>query len=203
MAKNELFVGVSQRFHFKKAKPGSDFKDSIYFAREDLIFEYNFETETHKILYEFSTDVRPSQQPTYFEMNTDQKIFMVASDWDCVYCNMNANSAEQFVLVDVDDMLNIKVIKHIYYNPEDKNFYILANKLNEKLGFYVIRVNEDDKKWPAQDEFDFVIRWTNKLDINDCGVFVMNELGRGIELIISFKQIYINTFNIMVIKIDE
>jgi hypothetical protein len=54
---------------------------------------------------------------------------------------------------------------------DESYFYILANKKNGKLGFYLLRfdLNNPDEK------VSFLICWNNKLDIADCDMNLMTE----------------------------
>jgi len=38
----------------------------------------------------------------------------------------------------------LESIKEIIYDPEGNQFLILANKFDEKLGFFVVKMNEND-----------------------------------------------------------
>jgi len=50
--------------------------------------------------------------------------------------------------------------------------------------------------------FKFIIKWKNKLDIGDTFMTILRNHKKGFkELIISFKTIYINTYNIVVMDI--
>ena len=96
-------------------------------------------------------------------------------------------------------------IKSVVYDYEDQVFYVMANKYRSKLGLYVVKFNEDDP-----DDYHFVIKHNNKLEINDGNIFVMRSLGLGKngssnykELILSFKTIYMNSFNITVLDISR
>ena len=81
----------------------------------------------------------------------------------------------------------------------------MANKYRDRLGLYVVKFNEDDP-----DDYHFVIKHNNKLEINDGNIFVMRSLGLGKdgnshykELVLSFKTIYMNSFNITVLDISR
>ena len=54
------------------------------------------------------------------------------------------------------------------------------------------------------DDHRFLTRYKNKLDIGDCSIKVMRnrELGYK-ELVISYKTIYINTYNVHVLDITQ
>ena len=59
---------------------------------------------------------------------------------------------------------------------DDHYFYILANKKEGKLGFYLYKL-DFNKPFSGKDkkESDYLIRWNNKLDIADVDVALMDE----------------------------
>jgi hypothetical protein len=95
---------------------------------------------------------------------------------------------------------------------DDHYFYILANKKDGKLGFYLYKL---DFNKPYSDkgkkESNYLIRWNNKLDIADADVALMEEKDKetglsipGMRYIVcSYKMIGINTYNIFVIDIES
>jgi len=77
-------------------------------------------------------------------------------------------------------------------------YYILSNKFEEKLGFFVFKMQESN---PLKSKF--LIKWKNKLDIGDPNIFVLRNLAKGLkELIVSFKTIFINTYNVVCMDIS-
>ena len=101
--------------------------------------------------------------------------------------------------VDLDQFYNIGLMKEIIHDEEDKVFYILANKFDEKLGFFLLRMNDSEPS-----DFKFLTKWKNKLDLGDADLFVLRDKEKGYkELVISYKTIYINTYNIMVYDISS
>lgn len=100
------------------------------------------------------------------------------------------------------------------FDEEDKVFYILSNKFgpesNQKLGFYVLKIEMGN---PSSGYF--MIKWKNKLDIDDCNIQVLRgqgesqaareAIGKGgmKEVIISFKSIYVNTYNVICMDISD
>lgn len=100
---------------------------------------------------------------------------------------------------DIDDNYTIGAIKEIIFDQEDRTFYLLCNKYQEKLGFFVLRMKEDD---PSGGQF--LIKVKNKLDIGDCNISVLRKKGdSGVkELIISYKTIFINTYSVMCLDIS-
>lgn len=82
------------------------------------------------------------------------------------------------------------------YDGVDKCWYMLANKHEEMLGFYVIQFLEDDISKPV-----FLVKWKNKLNVGNANMAI-NEDEKGFrELIINYKVIYINTYNVMVLDL--
>ena len=76
---------------------------------------------------------------------------------------------------------------------------MLANKFKEKLGIFLIRFDENNPK-----DHSFILRWKNKLDIADADVCIIrNHKTKYKELVVSFKTIFINTFNVFVIDISN
>jgi hypothetical protein len=89
----------------------------------------------------------------------------------------------------------------IIFDDDDNVFYILTNKYEEKLGFFVLKIKEGN---PYNYDNSFLIKWKNKLDIGDTNIQVLRNYDKGIkEIIISFKTININTFNLMVMDISK
>ena len=101
--------------------------------------------------------------------------------------------------VDIDEQYKIGNIKEIIFDTDDDVFYILSNKYMEKLGFFVLKMHEND---PLQCKF--LIKWKNKLDIGDTNIFVLRNKEKGIkEITISYKTIFINTYNVVVMDISK
>lgn len=93
-------------------------------------------------------------------------------------------------------------VQTVIYDSEDQFFYVLANKFEEKLGFFVIKVGEKDPS-----KFDFLIRWKNKLNIGDPNMFILKSKSKNYsselkELIISYKTIFMNTYNVICMDIS-
>lgn len=158
----------------------------------------NFKTQKLKPLYTFDPEL--NQQPTFLQISEDQSILVVASLKDCRWVNLKTNHS-----YDLDSEFSIDFIREIKYDSEDKTFYLLANKRKEKLGFYLMRINQDE---PTKTH-KYLTLWRNKLDIADANIFI--ERGKDSssqdykELVVSYKTIYINTYNVLVydISVDE
>lgn len=68
----------------------------------------------------------------------------------------------------------------------------------EKLGFFVIKMNDQ-----IPEQHSFLIKWKNKLDIGDTNMFILRNKEKGFkELIVSYKSIYINVYNIVCMDIS-
>lgn len=128
-------------------------------------------------------------------MNHKQDVMVISSQEDGIYKDIR-NGTE----IDLDEKFNIGIIKEIIHDDEDECFYLVANKYDEKLGFFIVRMSDSD---PIGD-FKFLTKYKNKLDIGDCKLSVMRS-GEGQnrlkELVISYKTIYINTYNIVIMDI--
>ena len=99
----------------------------------------------------------------------------------------------------LDDMYRVQAIKEIIHDEEDRCFYLLANKFDEKLGIFLVKFDENDPN-----KFQFFFKWKNKLDIADADIAVIrNEQTKTKELLVSYKTIYINTYNVKVVDISR
>jgi hypothetical protein len=101
-------------------------------------------------------------------MNDAQTVMITASPQDGIYLDLQKKKE-----IDLDELYQIGCMKEIIYDHEDGVFYILANKFEEKLGFFIIRMNE---KNPS--EHTFLTKWKNKLDLGDANIFVLRH-GKG------------------------
>lgn len=84
------------------------------------------------------------------------------------------------------------------YDEEDKVFYFLCNKKRELLGFFLIKFNETN---PIKNSD--LTNWKHKLEIGDVNINVLRGIDHVTkkyfkELVISYKTIYINTYNVFV-----
>ena len=104
--------------------------------------------------------------------------------------------------IDLDLYYGIADIKKIV-NIED-NFYIMGNKRFSKLGYYLLQIDMNDPlaniDFPKEVEKQFLINYSNKLDIGDVDIFAYtNKKKNQKELIVSYKSIYINIYNLIII----
>mgnify|MGYP001399871036 CR=1 FL=1 len=107
-----------------------------------------------------------NRQPEFFQPDDMNFHVIVASPEDAIY--IDAVKDEE---VDLDEKFEIGAIKEIIYDRDEDDFYILANKYQEKLGFFIIRL---DAKDPLKDSM-FLTKWKNKLDIGDASLNVLRH----------------------------
>ena len=119
---------------------------------------------------------------------------MVASIDDGIFFN---HMTGQFV--DLDETFKISSIKEIIYDHEDRMFYLLVNKFQEKLGVFIIRFSEMNPL-----DYIFFFKFKNKLDIADADIAVLRCQERKIkELIVSYKTIHSNVYTVQVCDISR
>ena len=85
------------------------------------------------------------------------------------------------------------------YEPEDKKFYVLCNKHQERLGLFLIQFDEEN----PQDKV-FILKYKNKLDIGNADIAIINNPAKKLkELLVSYKTIYMNTYTLQVFDIGS
>ena len=95
-------------------------------------------------------------------------------------------------------MFKIKEIKQVQYDYEDQVFYIVTNRYQDKLGLFIIRIDEDDPK-----RSHYLLKIKNNLNIDDANISIMrNQDTMTKELVLSYKTIYTNTFNLTIVDIS-
>ena len=70
------------------------------------------------------------------------------------------------------------------------------------LGFYLVKFNEKNPEAHV-----YLSMWKTKLDISDANIYILRgtEKGRGAykELVVSYKCIYINTYNVFISDLSD
>jgi hypothetical protein len=107
---------------------------------------------------------------------------------------------KQGLEVDLDEREEISAIQNII--ADEKHFYILANKKEGRLGYFLLRIDPSN----PHDDADYLIKWSNKLDIGNCDLHFLIEKNKetGVmekSIVVSYKSIGINTFNVFVIDL--
>ena len=171
----------------------SDSNQLLFFtAREVFRFDYTKAAEGRIKVYELENELE--DQPKFGVFNADQTRFIVTSAMDILYVDMNIGFE-----LDIDDQEEISSIQNII--ADDLNFYILANKKEGKLGYYLLRISIENPEDPCE----YLIRWSNKLDIANCDMHILEEkdpIGKvSKSIVVSYKCIGINTFNVFVIDL--
>ena len=127
-------------------------------------------------------------------MNDQQDVSIITSYIDGVYYN---HLNDEYV--DIDNLFQISCINKVIHDNEENCFYMLCNKFQERLGVFLIRFDELNPR-----KFNFLMKWKNKLDISDANVWVLrNKQKMYKELIVSYKTIFINTYNVKIIDISN
>lgn len=176
---------VSRYFEFTK-----DNMDSIVMTDRYRIMQYDFMMNTIEYVHVFENYL--NSQPIYVVFNEDQNILIVASFYDVLYVDI-VKSVE----IDIDNRFLIGDIRSIV--NIDKKFYVLANKREKLLGYYLIEIDEGE---PLATRPQYLINWKTKLDIGDAALYLLKNTARGTQqLIVAQKSIFINTYNVYVIDL--
>jgi hypothetical protein len=174
----------------------SNSKELFFFTREQVFkWDYTDESKYKEVYYTFDNTLEAL--PKFGVFNTDQTKFIITSSEDILFVDTTKQ-----LEIDLDHREDISSIQNII---ADKNyFYCLANKKDARLGFYLFSVNMDD----PNEESEYLIRWTNKLDIGNCDMHIMKETDKvtgqpSSKIVVSFKSIGINTFNVFIIDLQD
>jgi hypothetical protein len=174
--------------------------NELLFFTMDEVFKLDYLDEGKEIetLYQLQNTL--SDPPNFGTFSQDQRKFIVTSNHDILYVNMDEKDPE-YREIDFDDKEEIGAIRNILAN--ETHFFVLANKKNLKLGYYLfsIEINNPHK------ESEYLINWNNKLDVGDVDMQIMSETNKttGILeqfIVVSYKCIGINTFNVFVIDLQ-
>ena len=79
--------------------------------------------------------------------------------------------------VDIDEEEYLLEVEAIV--SDDNNFYILANKKDLRLGYYLLMIDNSDPHKDAGKPQRYLINWTNKLDFADANMYIMKEKRGG------------------------
>ena len=102
--------------------------------------------------------------------------------------------------VDLDLTYKFGEIKCLMHH--EGKFYVLANKMNNQLGYYLLELNQELHGDVEVDDCKFVIKWTNKLQIGDGSIdFIADHCHsshhHGTQFVIAFKTIRQNTYTVI------
>ena len=99
------------------------------------ITKYNFITFEQSTYFKFKLQL--NCQPEFVVFSEDQKQLMIASFYDIFWIDLETEKE-----IDIDDVFGIGDIRSIKFNSE--SFFILANKSDRKLGYYLIQIYAKD-----------------------------------------------------------
>ena len=126
--------------------------------------------------------------------NENQTSAVVSTFYDVLYLRFNDDYE-----LDIDNEFKVTDIRSIIYSKDMKKFYLMANKRKSFLGYYLMEIDEME---PEEKEPIFLINWKSKLDIGDAAMFFIKNEEREINhLVLSYKSIYINAYNVLVIDL--
>ena len=113
---------------------------------------------------------------------------------DVIYTNLN--TMEEY---DIDEEFDIDVLAAVSFDSEDQHFYILSNKHKNLLGFFLLCIDKDTPLEGCR----WLMKIQNNLDTGDAKVHIVRDGNQAIkELIVSYKLIYMNTYNVIVMEVD-
>jgi hypothetical protein len=131
------------------------------------------------------------KQPQFFMANSEQSIYVISNKEDTRHINVGTKTE-----TDITRGCGVTAILKIIYDPEDKKFFIMANKC-DYLGLYIVKLDALNPQ-----ESCFIIKWQSKLLNGDGNMIIFRNKQRGLkELIVSYKTIYILTYNLILLDI--
>ena len=148
------------QFQFNKKN-----SDELLFVTKDEIFLYDYldESKDKEEFYRFDSPL--INIPQFVNFSPDQKKCIVASDTEAMFV-----CVENQIEVNLDEMEELESIKNS--TCDGKFFYLMANKKEQKLGYYILRINVD-----KPGEIDYLMQWDNRLDIGNVNLGIFNEKG--------------------------
>ena len=170
----------------------------IFVTRGDVV-KYDFERGRESCLFDFA-DV--DEQPESFVFNDDQTACVIATTRNSRMIDFGNNQDH-----DLAHLFGISQIKAVLYF--EGYFYVMANKREQRLGFYLLRIPQRDpvkaasgEDWEKEKEEMFFMNYRGKLEIGDVDMHILKEDG-DTHLIVSYKTIYINVYSLKVIDLER
>jgi hypothetical protein len=152
---------LSQKFDFDHACREFVFsnqnKEILYFFTAFEIFEYNYLSLQKKTKYTYHQKLQ--SQPIFGKFDDDQQRFIVTSENDAMFVDTQTNTH-----LDLDQKEGLQAIEDVFYH--DGQFFILANKVNHKLGFYLMSFDASQPEEPCK----LIVAWNHMLDIADADI---------------------------------
>lgn len=125
---------LSIMFEFKKSEP----ENCIIFCNNKCVLAFNYWTEMYRLMYRFKNQLW--YQPDYMIFNDNQRYAIFATLDDVLWVDMRAKEEK-----DIDQLFQLREIKGLQYFRG--NFYILANKYKQVLGYYLLEIQHDINKY--------------------------------------------------------
>jgi hypothetical protein len=76
--------------------------------------------------------------------------------------------------IDIDQLYNVLAIQQVIYDSEDQSFYLLANKKDGYVGFFLIKYNAKNPAMHAP-----VTMWKSLLEIGDASISIYRGSDRN------------------------
>lgn len=188
----------------------------LFFCKDELSrFYYADEGRDRETIFEYKKGLEAA--PKFGVFNNNQTQFIVTSEDEIRYVDLKKTKE-----IDLAVQEGVAGIESVL--ADDHDFYVLANKRDHKLGYYLFTVNQADPEGngpnsPSPRSPDkYLINWNNKLDIGDCAMHIMYDKAApadgviegvnygGAEvsecIVVCYKSIGINTFNVFVIDLN-
>ena len=182
-----LQKGVCTQFAFNVRD-----EDELFFFSKKEVFAYNYMTGKRRTIYKMVNHL--NRQPNFGMFSRDQSKFIVTSNQDVLYVNNLTNNE-----IDLDEKYQVSSIQNII--ASETHFYVLANKRRSQLGMFLFSCSIEEPENPASNtEY---LNWYNKMDIGDVDLQLMDQEGGSAQnIVVSYKSIGINTYNILVIDLE-
>ena len=153
------------------------------------------ESKEREILYKYKNPLDAIPKMGVFE--NDQNCFVVTTNDMTLFVNIKTGEE-----VDIAANEDVKNIQNIGLSGNNDEFFILANKQEGRLGYYLFSVEIERPNRIAT----YLIKWENKLDIANCDIQMldkcMHDGKQHYSLVVSYKCIEINTFNVFVFDLQ-
>ena len=101
--------------------------------------------------------------------------------------------------MELDYIYKISDIRSVIYCEENNKFYVFANRSKGFLGQYLYELDETNLDEDGQIIANVLINQQSLLDNGDTNLFLID----GEKLVLSYKCIYINTYNVQIIDLES
>jgi hypothetical protein len=153
-------IGTCAQFTFKDNDPT---KLLMFTSRSVIEFDYKaLDKQYISVVYTMNNYL--NDPPSFGIFSVDQKKCVVTSINDVLLIDL-----ENKLELDIDEKENIKDILNIH--ADEQYFYVITNKKNGVLGYYVFMINLND----IFGEYLYLIQWTNKLGIAGVDLKVIKD----------------------------